>query len=517
MAEQRSAEPAALSREGVEEREEERPGEELELEDESDLPAAPALQRQALLPALRAWVYLCGHGGTPSETTPEAVQWLRGCWERGDDNIPLDLVHDLGLLLLEGRGFAFASARDLGDWSEEERPLRLSYEDRVLGRWMLDPSVNEAHIAIAGLAKDAQQAAVAHALSLALGSRLRGSRLLCPGNPAHLRSLGPEILAMAESLPARFAGWGAREGAEPPDEAWIAWARAQREAALERLDDGRLFSAEDLWELAHIEELPRESTRQALREVHRVVARIGAVNPGSARNLRSKAQEVPVEDKDADSYPAGGFDALSTRGRFENLVRTEVVYVGEGMAETGGIDLFDVRFAEGELLFYTRDDSPLLDQRRELNAVIERPADLRYKHPELPAQTLVLIDALILRLQADSVLVFGPNGSTVTLLWLSESRDDRAAAEEERGLMAITLAAEIAHRRVVLDLVTRRIDLPARGLVVFSSSPAPEDIPARAWVVVGDVCWWVDGERYDMRTPNGQRALTDTLLRLVYT
>ena len=371
--------------------------------------------------------------------------------------------------------------------------------------------------AIAGLPPDVQQAAIGHALSLSLGSRLRGARLLCPGNPAHPRSLGTEILAMFESLPARFAGWGVLDGAEPPDEAWIAWARGQRASAVERLGDGRLFSAEDLWELAHIEELPRESTRRALREVHHAVARIGAVDPGSARTLRSKAQEVPVEDKDADSYPAGGFDALSNRGRFENLVRTEVVYVGEGQVETGGIDLFDVRFAEGELLFYTRDDSPLLDQRRELCAVIERPADLRYKHPELPAQTLVLIDALILRLQADSVLVFGPNGSTVTIVWLPESRDDRAAAEEERGLMAITLAAEIAHRRVILDEATRRVDLPQRGLVVFSSGAPPEDVPARAWVIVGDVCWIVDDERYDMRTPTGQRALADELLRRVYT
>jgi hypothetical protein len=94
--------------------------------------------------------------------------------------------------------------------------------------------------------------------------------------------------------------------------------------------------------------------------LHTVAARIGPVPASVALSLRRRAREVPVDAEESDHYPAGGFDAISTRGSFENLVRTEVAYVGEGCAEPGGVDLFDVRFVEGELLFYTRDESPLL-------------------------------------------------------------------------------------------------------------------------------------------------------------
>src|SRR5690606_34302438 len=120
-----------------------------------------------------------------------------------------------------------------------------------------------------------------------------------------------------------------------------------------------------LWELRHLAALPSASTRLALRELHAASAAIGPVSASLALLVRRRAQEVAVDDEQASHYPAGGFDALSTRGRFENLVRSEVAYVGEGRDQLGSIDLFDVRYAGGELLFYTRDESPLFDQRRQ--------------------------------------------------------------------------------------------------------------------------------------------------------
>ena len=163
--------------------------------------------------------------------------------------------------------------------------------------------------------------------------------------------------------------------------------------------------------------------------------------------------------------------------------------VGEGAS--GGVDLFDVRFAENELLFYTRDESPLLDARRDLTLVIDRPAALRHKLAALEAQTLVLAEALALTLQADLLRVFGPAGSRVRLVWRCDTDDDRAAAAEERALLAIPLASEVAHRRVELVTVDAWADVPGGARVVLSPLAQETDVPCAAWVraIVARSCW----------------------------
>ena len=472
---------------------------------------ARRLGKDELLPALRAWAYLSGYGGALAESLPLALGWLRGLWEEGLDALPLDLVHDLGMLLADGRAFPFASSRDLAEWPEDERGERLAYEDRVLGRWVLDPSVGEAHVAISALTGELRPRALGHAIGLALGtaSRVAGGS---SGNPAVLRSSWREALALASAWPARYGAWE-----EPPvDAAWRAWALEQRGQLLARLGDGRLFSPEDLWEIAHLAELPSESTRLALRELHAAAAAIGGVGPGVAMLVRRRAQEVAVDDEDASHYPAGGFDALSTRGRFENLVRSEVAYVGEGREQLGEIDLFDVRFAQGELLFYTRDESPLFDQRRRVTLVIDRPAEQRHKHPELDAQTLVLVDAAALRLQADMVQVFGPSGAEMHLRWRTGAAADVEAADEEARLMALTLADDLAHRRVTLAAFVEWQEVSPRGLVVFAAHQEDPRACASAWVRVGEPRWLLGDQSFAVGAPGGLRALLDAVLERLF-
>jgi hypothetical protein len=466
------------------------------------------LSRDELTSALPAWCYLCAQAESLRDTLPSSLAWLRACWDAGDDHLPLPLVHDLGYLLLRGRDFRFASARDLERWPDDERALRLAYEDRLLGRWALDPTVLEAHVVIAGLGAAHRDHAVAHAVGLALGGPLRGAEAVVRGNPAHLRALTDALAARA---PTRF-----EEHAAALDPAWRQWGLDQLEALLPVAPTGRLFRAEDLWEIAHLPELPSESARLSLREVHGIAGRVGPVPASVALSIRQTAREVPIDQEDADHYPAGGFDAIATRGSFENLVRSEVIYVGEGATAALGVDLFDVRFAENELLFYTRDESPLLDARRDLTLVFDRPAAQRYKLADVEAQTLVLAEALALTLQADLLRVFGPAGSRVRLVWRCDTDDDRTAAAEERALLAIPLAAELAHRRVELFTVDGWAEVPDGARVVLSTLAQPTDIPCAAWVRVGDAAWLALDRAWALRDgPATLRALADGLLLAV--
>jgi hypothetical protein len=298
----------------------------------------------------------------------------------------------------------------------------------------------------------------------------------------------------------------------------------------------RLFFDEDLWELAHLEDVPSEAARLALRTVHRTMSKIEPPAASTLAKLARRSRDVPVDDDDTSSFPAGGFDAMSTQGTFENLVRSEVAYVGEGSSVdvdgdgvvSRGPDLFDLRFVEGELLYYTRDESPLLEQRRALCFVVVDVERLRHKPISLPTQTLVLVLACCLRAHQDLTEALGPLAVHTTIALAGR---DAAVVDEERGLLATSLMADIAHRRVAqLEASDGGADLPGilRGSVVFSPLTAPgsmkssamhKDRPARLWVRVGGGRWMVDdgvaaSAEVDPADPLALRAFVDRLLLL---
>ena len=463
-------------------------------------PAIPAsgghdLTAAQLPAALGAQLAVAGGDEDRTESGPRALTWLRQLWEGGADHLPLLVVHDLGHLLLRGRGFRFSSGGQLQGWDERERAVRLAYEDRVLGAWSIDPSVRDAHVAVAGQPLELQDRAVAHAIHLALARPLAAGRTLPGGNPAHLRDLVPDRIVAGTDV----------------DEAWRAWGLDLIEQVTAIAPAGRLLSIEDLWEIAHLAELPSESARLSLRELHGAVRCIGSLPSGDLLRVRQRSREVPIAETDADTYPTGGFDAVATRGSFENLVRTEIVYVGEGRVGPGGVDLFDVRFIESELLFYTRDDSPLLDAIQTLNVIIHRPAELRTKHAAHPAQTLVMVQALALAIQADLVRTFGPAGARTAVSWWTESPADLDVAAEEQGLLALTLAAEVAHGRVALQTVGGLDEVGARGRIVFSPRAKPSKVEG-SWLRVDGERWQHGKAPVDPSAWPEVRALANRLL-----
>lgn len=454
------------------------------------------LRRADSVTALCAAAYTFGAQVPIDEAAPRALGWLRRLWAEGADHLPFVFVHDLGFLLLHGARFRLRSTQDLGAWPEEERAGRLAYEDQALGRWLLDERVLQASAAINGLAAELRDAAIAYALRLALEAPLRGADLLI-GNAAFLRELEAEIV---EGLRA----------AAPPDEAWRRFAFEIRDTAIEALPRGPLFSLADLWELERFAALPLESTRLALRALQAVRDALPPVHVAIAGRLKRLAQEIPVEDKDSDHFPAGGFDALSSQGRMENLVRSEVAYVDTEIG--GGLDLFDLRYVLGELLYYTRDDSPLLEARRVFTFVIDQPARLRHKHKGLPAQTLTLVEGVLLRLERDLSDIFGARAVETRWLWRAQTSEDEAAAAEEEALLRQLLASALAHRRVRLSRLDPETAWPSGRCLIFSPMPPPpkKDRPEGVWMRVGDLAWILEEMSY---TPLRRETLDTLLLR----
>jgi hypothetical protein len=463
----------------------------------------------------------------------EVCPWVRAAVEEAPQLPPVGVIADVGQLL---SGALLDSSRALspGDPAVERALAR--YDEQVLGRLAADPRLEAAGDALARLPEHRRPAAVALAVEHILGNlgfdggapvRPAVARRLLGRPPAEILDLGLSALRHqaggAEGVEALVAGY--EQLAQ----------RARHVRAL--ISDALVFALENL------DVLRSRAQRLAAEQMVEIAASFDKQIPQRLRRLVRRRGNVQTRVEDDSHYPTGGFSAISNSGSLENLVSSELVYMnppddgdgpGDDAAADGGvgasanvIDLFDVRYAEGELLFYTRDESAFSRNRRLI--VFALAPDLvraRFKDTALPAQRLVVALGLLLcavrrlsdwlcdeALELRVVLVDDERGvapldeerELATLLlgeWIDKgvARVDRAET-----MAALTVQLEGEASRAEVDLVTlasapppkrsdrrgkvlrNHLDLssaaplltPASGL----PSPAREDAdPWQAWV-----------------------------------
>ncbi|MEO0600152.1 MAG: hypothetical protein AAF211_01880 [Myxococcota bacterium] len=246
------------------------------------------------------------------------------------------------------------------------------YDDRVVGPLLMHRVRTSLADAYAGLPEAWRGAAVA-----ALAERL-------------VDELDPEA-------PWWEAGGLRRWLGQPDDEVWehglsALGAQAVRDALGDRLE-AMIRSGTAHWTMADVHlvrNLPAMASRAqrvAVRQVLEAAELVDARLPRTVRpRLRTGQVASGLEEEDA--YPTGGFSALSNSGSPENLVVSELVYMDD---DHDDIDLFDVRFAEGELLYYTRDESIYTRERRRIGIALAADCSgARVKDVDLPFQRLVL-------------------------------------------------------------------------------------------------------------------------------
>ena len=204
-----------------------------------------------------------------------------------------------------------------------------------------------------------------------------------------------------------------------------------------------------------------------------------AIESSLPRRLPANRMNRGVRDThlaDESLYPAGGFTAITPGGsnaNVENLVTSELVYMEDG-AEP---DVFTLRYVEGELLYYTRDDSVFRRHRHVIG--ISLGADLddaRVKDRELPWQRLILALGLVV----------------AATRWLAEQLGDHALTirlafppnllSEERDIVALLLGGEVQRGTVVIEHVPWQelVDQTAAAgataisdVIVLSLGPVP--------------------------------------------
>lgn len=357
---------------------------------------------------------------------PRALRWFRHLQAFGYEAIPFFAVHDVGHLLLHGDSFAFRAVTDLDKWTEAERPLRLAYENRFLNALRSDTRFRRLVLLLARHRDEDEKldALVQRSLEI-LFAPARSERLEeNPSvNPALLRETGDLAGADIAAARARF------EAGHPGLLLALLGAFVAKQAS--RLEIPRLLHEEDFFELAHWEALDRPHRRLFARKVQELVTATGPIDV-LRTGVRVESQEAATLVQDEGTYPTGGIGEITTHGSLENMVRSELVYREDG----GEIDLFALRWAEGDLLFYTRDSGALHRKRRTLVFLIEAHG-LRVKDPRHAVSRAVLAYSLIARCFEDLLDLFGGEGARADLRVIAARPTD--ADHEEAALFGMRL------------------------------------------------------------------------------
>lgn len=399
---------------------------------------------------------------TPVFDAAAAGAWITAAITEADSLPPPGVVLDLAALLSGGKLDPHAPAPPDAALA---RALA-TYEHQFLGRLAADSRLALAADAVTRLPKALRATAVGVTLAT----------LLHRARPAHTVSLPPGTAR-------RFA----QRAAEPEDP----FAALRDDAAVRNLltqgYDGLVVAAQrtrtllgegDVFTLEHLAVLESLAQRIALEDV--LVAR-AALLEGVPRRLRRKVRPrgaISARAEEEDTYPVGGFSALSTVGSLENLVTSELVY----LEDHGEIDLFDVRFAQGELLYYTRDEATLLRTHRFVSFVLEASlVDARCKDPGVPVQRIVLLLAALHALVVRLVEELGHEDLRIRLVF-----PEGPALAPERSLASVLFLEQI--ERGVVEVVNGELateielaaDAAGRGLaqvIRCGTDPTPAAVP----------------------------------------
>lgn len=288
---------------------------------------------------------------------------------------PPGVIADIAVLL--GGARIPQSTSVLGD--DHLKAAVRAYEDDVLSRLASTPRFDDVLAAYAHLGPALKPTAIALVVNA-----------VCERSSFAGMSVSPATLRRALARPKDERDTAGkielRDSTTVADriaDAYLQLARGARQSRA-LVDDREWFSID------HLEVLGSMSRRLAADHINGAA---GAITGRLPRRLPAKREQRGVKDTqlaDDTTYPAGGFTAItsSSSANIENLVSSELVYMEDG---EDVVDLFTLRYVEGELLYYTRDDSVF---RRHKHVIVfslgQDLAEARVKDAEVPWQRLVL-------------------------------------------------------------------------------------------------------------------------------
>ncbi|HEY0251095.1 MAG TPA: hypothetical protein VGC41_06185, partial [Kofleriaceae bacterium] len=308
-----------------------------------------------------------------------------------------------------------------------------SYDDDVLARLVTNARFDDVLAAYAHL----QPGDRATAISLVVGA-------ICERASFVGASVSPAALRRALARPKEERENAARAemlGGAATSRLADAYDRLSRSARQARA----LVDQHEVFALDHLNVLRDLGSRMTADHISAAAEAIERTLPRRlpANRLNRGVRDTQLADESL--YPAGGFTAITPGGsnaNIENLVSSELVYMEDGPEP----DIFTLRFVEGELLYYTRDDSVFRRHRQVIGIALGADLDdARVKDRDLPWQRLILALGTIV----------------AAIRWLAEQLGDHALTirlafppnllTEEKNIVGLLLGGEVQRGTVIIE------------------------------------------------------------------
>ena len=373
---------------------------------------------------LCAGLCLARQEGPSPESLTASVPWLLATLAESPDLPPPALVADLGRLV---SGVPLSPTLPVPDTLPRLRSAVRAYDDHVLARLAAEPHLDAVSSALARLPEALRARGVAFLVARVL-TRLgfTGGTALSPRLARRVLERPPSELLHLGYAALREPGAGA--ALERLAEGYEALASAARRAQA-LLGDTEAFTLENL------EHLQGKAQRLALEQAVEAAEALSQTLPPKlrARPVSSGPTATTLEDEAA--FPQGGFASVSNVGSLENLVTSELVY----MEDEPTLDLFDVRYVEGELLYYTRDESVAVRRRRVITfALLPGLVDARVKDAGVRWQRAVVALGQVLCLVRRLSAWLTAEDLRFRVIFVQDDRG-QSPLEAERGLCELLL------------------------------------------------------------------------------
>jgi len=370
-------------------------------------------------------------------TVRPALEWALEIAAAGQPLPPVGFVADVAHLAFVA-DWESRSKRDLLPPPGWPAGLLRAYEDHVLGKLYTDSAFSRGCDALRRYQLGRDQS---RGLMFLIGQFRE--QVGCEGvllAPGVIKSL-----LEADTREALAAGWQSLEREGPQSvllELVDSLVRAVRMAAT-------TLNPEDVFELEHGTAVQSFGERIAIRQILQAAAYLEAELPVSRPPARPSSQEVATRLLDADTYPVGGFAALSTRGGVESLLQSQLAY----MEKTDRPDLFDAKYLRDELLYYSRDENEFLRRRRTFAFILlPNLIQTRFKDPGLRWQRGVLLLAMLL-VAVRKLCDWLSTDALTFVFYISEP------LAPERELLESMLREQIANKTVDLIPFTKLVEV----------------------------------------------------------
>ncbi|MBL8923631.1 MAG: hypothetical protein JNJ54_32550 [Myxococcaceae bacterium] len=308
--------------------------------------------------------------------------------------------------------------------SQPVREALRAYEDHVLARLTADRRWTRVAEGVVAAPKELKATAVAMVVTQVL------TRLGVEGGTGVSQAV---VRRLATSPVSELLDQG-RLALEDPElaariaEGFHVLARAARRTR-EVLSDAEVFVVENIASLKSL------GARVALTQLATAAQLVEERLPARLRGHVFEDGDAPTSLEEDSAYPVGGFSSIATVGSLENLVTSELIYMDDEGASRP--DLFDVRFVEGELLYYARDESVAVRKRRRVVFVFDPTlSGARVLDPRAGFQRLVWLLGAVTALVRKMADWFDTEALTFELVFV---RGKAAPLTEEFGVASLVL------------------------------------------------------------------------------